>query len=199
MALPMVHLAAAYKWVADKPDLLNCPQYYLGAISPDAIHSRPDIVRNDKKKTHDITNQYIRQNLNDSFYIGYLVHILTDRIWVQYYIDNCPGLFDDNGKTVPSLYYNDADQVDYILYERLPYREYMFDMLKQSITIEVNGLLTNSEIEAWKQRTLHWFENESQWKNPIQHLTYEVVSHFIDTVSVKLDEAFNQYENFVYQ
>ena len=54
MSLPMVHLAVAYNWRSDDKNfkLHDDPDFYLGAISPDAIHARRDSTRDDKHKTH---------------------------------------------------------------------------------------------------------------------------------------------------
>ena len=207
MALPMVHLAVAYKWAANKA-VSNYPEYYLGAISPDAIHSRPDVTREDKSKTHLRINSRngefqktfeFMNNHTDPFSIGYVIHLLTDYFWIRYYVENFPGLFDENGKTIPAIYYNDTDQADYLLYEKLPYREYMWDMLKRSVSPDVDNLLIAEEIEAWKQRTLHWFEKECPHTDPILHLTYDKVCHFIDIAPAMINEALKINENIIYQ
>ena len=51
MALPMVHLLAAWAWAQDKPELKNNPDFYLGTLSPDAIHIRDG---NDKSRKNEI-------------------------------------------------------------------------------------------------------------------------------------------------
>ena len=209
MALPMVHLATAYEWSKKyNKAVFNSPEFYLGAISPDAIHSRPNADKDDKRKTHFYTNNktgdvqntvdFIK-NHKDPFSVGYAIHVLTDSIWVRYYVDNFPGLFDENGKTIPSLYYNDTDQVDYMLYEKLPYRQFMFDMMEKSTSPNLDDLLTSEEIEAWKQRTLHWFENDCPHTDPIKHLTYEKICYFINIAPAMLEEALKSNENIIYQ
>lgn len=55
MPLQMVHLAVAREYVkaaANAADLMDCPEFYLGIISPDAIHVRPGTGKNDKRITH---------------------------------------------------------------------------------------------------------------------------------------------------
>jgi len=216
MALPMVHLAVAYKWANNNGNnkaVFYSPEFYLGAISPDAIHSRPNINRDDKSKTHFYinsrrfdfnagmvsANEFLLQHSYDAFGIGYVVHAVTDYFWIRYFSENFPELFDENGKTIPELYYNDTDQVDYMLYAKLPYRQFMFDMMEKSVSPDLDGLLTKEEIEAWKQRTLHWFENECPSSEPIRILTYEKVCYFIDFAPAKVDEALKINENIIYQ
>ena len=45
MALSMVHLLLARAWARGHEAYLECPEFYLGAISPDAMHVR---FHNDK-------------------------------------------------------------------------------------------------------------------------------------------------------
>ena len=52
MALPMVHLHAAWLWAQDKPELRDNPDYYLGSISPDAIHVRDGSDKSRKNAFH---------------------------------------------------------------------------------------------------------------------------------------------------
>lgn len=40
MALSMVHLLVARRWAREREDLFSSAQFYLGAISPDAMHVR---------------------------------------------------------------------------------------------------------------------------------------------------------------
>ena len=40
MALSMVHLLLARRWARGHEEYLECPEFYLGAISPDAMHIR---------------------------------------------------------------------------------------------------------------------------------------------------------------
>jgi hypothetical protein len=51
MPLPMVHLAIAvraHELMGSEPT----PAFLLGSIAPDAIHMRPNATRDDKRKTH---------------------------------------------------------------------------------------------------------------------------------------------------
>lgn len=47
MPLPMVHLLTARRWAQNRPALRDCPEFYLGVIAPDAIHTRPGVNRDD--------------------------------------------------------------------------------------------------------------------------------------------------------
>lgn len=51
MPLPMVHLAVAHN-ILPNIDIAKPDMFYLGAISPDAIHMREGSTRQDKIRTH---------------------------------------------------------------------------------------------------------------------------------------------------
>lgn len=205
MALPMAHLMAAYGW-AEKYCLsaLHSPEFYLGSISPDAIHSRSSTNRSDKFITHlsckfnDYSNveKFLEEN-DGMFALGYAVHIVTDRLWSSFYRDNYKGLFDGNGKVIPAVYYNDTDQVDFMLYERSSLRVFLWDMLERSVSPELNGLLTSDEIERWKHRCMRYFNSgKSTWSDPVKYLTYDVVLGFISRVPEQINEVITHcYEN----
>ena len=50
MALLMVHLLVADLWAQGHPEYLDSPEYYLGAISPDAIHIDRAVPRSLRKR-----------------------------------------------------------------------------------------------------------------------------------------------------
>ena len=52
MPLPMVHFCTARECVHDISTLIDCPEFYLGSISPDAIHMRPGADKFSKRITH---------------------------------------------------------------------------------------------------------------------------------------------------
>lgn len=107
MANTIAHLAVAKELLEKEPNLVqNRRAYYLGILAPDTITSKPNAVKEDKKRVH------LRENIRDAlwlepdqmaifmervrefvqvhivdetdedqrdFNIGYLVHLLTDK------------------------------------------------------------------------------------------------------------------------
>lgn len=206
MSLPMVHLAVAYNWRSDDKNfkLHDDPDFYLGAISPDAIHARRDSTRDDKHKTHlDVSRgNYGRiverfwDSDSSAFAAGYGLHILTDRVWVEFYRERFPELFDASGKVRADQYYNDTDQVDFMLYDRLPYRKKLWKLLEKAepkdFCLAGNNapLLTADEIKWWKNRTMNWFNSgKSQRDGEIKYLTYDAITYFISIAPKKIDDA----------
>jgi len=52
MPLPMVHLGVAYNIIESGFNVSDLPSFYLGVISPDAIHMRQNANKLDKHRTH---------------------------------------------------------------------------------------------------------------------------------------------------
>ena len=52
MALQMVHLLTARLWALAHAEYRDCPEFYLGAISPDAIHIRDGNDKSHKNEIH---------------------------------------------------------------------------------------------------------------------------------------------------
>jgi hypothetical protein len=173
MPLPMVHLAIAvrtHELIGSEP----ISAFLLGSIAPDAIHMRPNTTRSDKQRTHllsdasDPEDRCIGQLLDRyrakgpealDFVEGYVVHILTDRVWTE----TVPELL---RRQLPaamphaerrSLYYQETDQVDFDLYHQMPWRPTVWALLAQARPIDFEPFLTADEIARWRDRTLDWF------------------------------------------
>lgn len=199
MPLPMIHLAVAREYAIENIILLDCPEYYLGSISPDAIHMRVNIQKNDKEITHLFAEgdlwranviEFIRKNkfkTNYDFILGYGIHILTDIIWSETLYKKFELEYKKDPAPVQDIrwaYYNDTDKLDFKLYEELEWRQKVWELLKRAKAIGIEGILNSDEIDAWKNRTLHWFDKgESQHKNPIKYINLEDVIEFIQKAS----------------
>ncbi len=210
-------------------------QFYLGSIAPDAIHMRPGSSRMDKDMTHlllfrlrngemkfseippeDVEETtmllltYLSGQRHDedfSFYLGYVLHILTDLYWAKtlssafmkaYYSD--PNPLQDRRMA----YYNDTDQLDFALYQTCSWRREVWEDLAVARgldvkKIELKGmdvaeasrpfLPSADEINQWNKRTLHWYDTgSSQHKNPIRYMNLEELKAFILEAAEKLWE-----------
>jgi len=215
MPLPMVHLNIAKNIVELGFNDIDLSQFYLGIISPDAIHMRQNADRNDKNKTHLIPEnkkwteinevdyynfifEYLELNKNNvdkSFLWGYLIHILTDMYWTcnvytefkQKYINDVSPIQDER-----MAYYNDTDILDQILYNECDWRKNIWLILEKSSCLDFLGLLTENEIKLWKERTLHWYdEGKSKHKNPIKYITKIDIQNFIISFSKIIHKRIN--------
>ena len=207
MALPMTHLLCAHRYaLLHAPELYHTPEFYLGSIAPDAIHMREGNTPEDKRVSHllargirraeeymPLVRDFLARYNNASekaraLAFGYGLHVVTDRIWVDYYCENCPELLDDEGKTIKERYYNDTDQVDFLLWQKDKARPFLWEMLKAAEAYDT-ARLTSEEIDGWRYRTLDYFEGkESEHRNEIRYLTEERVKKFIDSSDLRLDE-----------
>jgi hypothetical protein len=196
MPLPMVHLTIAvrtHELIGSEPT----PAFLLGSIAPDAIHMRPNTTRGDKQRTHlvssasDPEDQQIcrlldryrtRGNEAIDFAEGYVAHVLVDRAWTE----SVPELL--RGRlpaAMPhaerrSLYYQEADQIDFDLYHQMPWRPTVWALLAQARPIDFEPLLAADEIARWRDRTLNWFESLKQEPmiEPV-YVTAAVVQAFV--------------------
>lgn len=195
MPLPMVHLGVA-KLLADKMNIENICDFYLGAIAPDGIYTREGFTREQKLKNHlipedrprtvsDILN-FIKEHrdfTDRSFILGYAVHVLTDQLYNESVWENYVDRYNADPCPIQDrtwAYYNDTDIVDFELYAKADWRAKVWDCLEKSRGVTVDGYITADEAEKWRDRTLHWYDSgESEHKNPVRYITYEDEVEFI--------------------
>ena len=107
MSNTIAHLAVAKELLEKNPNLIqNQRAYYLGILAPDTIASKPDAVKEEKKRVHlrenirdaewlepgqmsifmDRVREFVREYILEEkeedqrdFNMGYLVHLLTDK------------------------------------------------------------------------------------------------------------------------
>ncbi|HOB09908.1 MAG TPA: zinc dependent phospholipase C family protein [Limnochordia bacterium] len=211
MPLQMVHLAVAREYVkaaANAADLMDCPEFYLGIISPDAIHVRPGTGKNDKRITHlyaegDLWRanvvDFIKKNkaeANYAFILGYGIHILTDIIWHDTFYTGFKQKYEQDPAPIQDetwAYYNDTDQLDFLLYHEMAWRPRVWELLKTAKAVDVNGILSSEEVDAWRNHTMRWLDKgESHHKNPIRYISKADVMEFIqlagETIRRDLDD-----------
>jgi len=193
----MVHLCTAREYAHDISAIINCPEFYLGSISPDAIHMRKDANWQNKRITHlhadgehwkDNVLDFLRQNKaksNYKFLLGYGIHILTDILWnetiysefkIKYERDSAPT------QDITWAYYNDTDQLDFELYKKIHWREEVWNLLEKAKPFDIDDILSAEEIKAWNERTLHWYDSGSSYhKHPIKYISYKDITDFAQT------------------
>ena len=206
MPLPMVHLSVAENLKNENVD--KTAEYYLGAISPDAVHMREDYKREHKTASHfaiknvgtaeklaeflEILNGTQEKDRKD-FLKGYLVHILTDKLWLDtlykdiylknYQLDKAP-LQDER-----MAYYNDTDQIDYMLYEKMPGRKEIFTKLENAKIFGIEGIVRAENVYLWRKRNITWFNKECDHKNPVKYIKYDEVLSFASFAAAEIDKV----------
>ena len=139
MPLPMVHLDIARRIIDLGYKVHKIPQFYLGIISPDAIHMRKDSNRIHKNDTHLIPEgktwinveekEYFifmknffsknLENVDNDFLRGYGLHIITDMMWSKQVYTYFEKKFENDPSPVQDLrmaYYNDTDILDQVIF-----------------------------------------------------------------------------------
>ncbi len=204
MPLPIVHLGVAKEMIG-KLDITDISAYYLGSISPDAVHMRKNFKREDKKVSHlhstdmesrkNNAKNFILNNLSNphhDFYCGYGVHVLTDIFWDETIYSIFKSRYIEDKTPVQDerwAYYNDTDKLDFELYNKYEYRPEIWNYLSGSKAIGIDGLVSADEVSAWNNRTLHWFDSgESQHKNPIKYIFYDELIDFFKETAIKIYE-----------
>jgi hypothetical protein len=199
MPLPMIHLSIAQHMSATAPHCAS-PDFLLGSIAPDAIHTRPGSSRADKDVTH-LTPPgerfcdeaaivaLVRQYKASDFALGYAAHLLADNLWMPAIIDpwRAQVSVTEGSPTERELYYQDTDQIDFNIYRAAAWRPAVWDALAQAEAPDLAPLLSAGEIDAWRSRTLHWFEDSS--KEPgiaPQHITDAMAQDFIQAASEQI-------------
>lgn len=205
MALTMVHLLVAELWARRHPEYLDSPEYYLGAISPDAMHIR---FRDDKSRKDEF-HLYNWQSLHREpvvaywrerrapFDIGYGVHVLTDCQWVPRYRDAFPGIILPNGRLNTEIYYNDTFVTDFALMDEIPRLRDLLDVLEAATPPEDHPLLTAGEFDAWRRVNLDAYRGECPRHDPVTFITPGYVKRFaeesIDLIEAIHGEAFGEH------
>lgn len=166
--------------------------YYTGSIAPDAIHSRVGFVRADKKHTH------LRDNIPDDdfhekenlsifhsrisdliekckcceeyldFHRGYLVHLLTDELFVLNIRRDFTEQMKERGvATSDREYYTsivtDMNRIDFLLIEDYEGIDEIKVSLENAKDIAMEGLLSKQEIRDSRNWVINrYFSNRNK-------------------------------------
>ncbi len=188
MALPMVHLLMAWEWAQDKPELRENPDYYLGAISPDAIHIRDGDDKSHKNEVHlnnwrtpdpDAVLRYWMRH-SSPFDIGYGIHVLLDGQWAVEFRRRFPEMLLPNGKPNPEIYYNDTCVTDFRLNRESPHAAFLMDMVARGRAPGNHPLLTLQEFEGWRRETIAFYQRPCPKDDPVRYLDAAYVRGFMN-------------------
>ena len=181
MALSMVHLLLARSWARGHEAYLECPEFYLGAISPDAMHVR----------FH--ADKYWRERFTP-FDVGYGIHALTDGYWVPSVKRDFPDFVDPaRDALIPALYYNDVRQTDFRLYAEHPDRPRIFALLRQAVPPRDHPMLTAAELAQWRDDQFAFYEGPCPHDAPVRHVDSAYVEGFIDRMVPEFDRIMRRY------
>ncbi|MGI6239629.1 MAG: hypothetical protein ACOYI5_08395 [Christensenellales bacterium] len=196
MAGSIIHLLAARAWARERPELADCPEFYLGAIAPDAVHVRAGVGKAEKQATHlgnhgkfDVKPlaDYARTR-KSAFDVGYLVHLLTDPFWVAAY-KQLPGLLKADGHTNPDVYYPEMERTERALLDPA-----LLAMLKAARAPGDHPLFTANEIAAWRDRTVAHYLAIAGDGRTSAHLTVSFVNAFVARAGAYLSDMMRRFD-----
>lgn len=187
MALPMVHLLAARIWAQDKPELRENPDYYLGAISPDAIHIRDGDDKSHKNEVHLDNWRYPHpervleywQERRAPFDIGYGIHVLLDGQWAVNFRSRFPEMLLPDGRPDTRIYYNDTVITDFALHRESPHTSFFWEMLKNGVAPADHPQLRLHEFEGWRRDTLAFYDRPCPMNGPVRFINQNYIQSFL--------------------
>ena len=195
----------------------NLPQFYLGNIAPDAVHSRVNYISDYKKDSHlcpsdekwgmiSNTDEWITNvirfldshisSVNHDFAIGYCCHILADiyqyiALWLPFnekYADVI-----DNGIIVNQML-KETNMIDIELALTYEKRDIFWSYIQQSVGVDLPGIICAADVEKQKDSILSlWYiDKERQDLASNEIVTVESIMSFIknavDSITLYLQE-----------
>ena len=200
MALMMVHLLAADLWAQGHAEYRDSAEYFLGAVSPDAIHVRDHDDKSHKDEIHLYNWRSLHREPVETYWkahhtafdIGYGVHVLTDCQWVQRYIARLPGLLQPDGKPKIDIYYNDTFVTDFLLYDKYPRLREILDMLEVAEAPSDHPLLTHYEFDEWRKLMVKAYREECPKHDPVRFIDVPYVEAFVASAIPLIDEIYGE-------
>jgi hypothetical protein len=210
MAGLATHLIVAREVVQLLPEdtIHNIGQFYSGSIAPDAIHAREGFVRADKKHTHlrdnipddvfhekentrlfhkRITNlilKYRGEKEYIDFFRGYLVHLLTDELFVlsirREFTEKMKQLGIASGdKEYYAYIVTDMNRNDFLLVENYEGIKEIRHHLENVEDIAIGKLLSKDEIHASRDWVINrYFSKPNQVEQPV-YISYSRMLEFV--------------------
>ena len=202
MALLMVHLLVAERWAQAHEEYLNCPEFYLGVIAPDASYIRDGNDKSHKNEIH--LNNWNEPHPEDvltywkehhtPFDIGYGIHVLTDAQWAPLFRITFPDILHPDGTVRTEIYYNDTFSTDYKLYRECG-GERLFGLADQGLPPENHPMLSREVFEAWKRMMVDEYKQHTEPTKPIVFIDRAYVEKFIEDSQKLLNETYRRYEH----
>ncbi len=200
MALTMVHLLAAERWAQAHPEYRTSPEFYLGAISPDAIHIRDHDDKSHKDEIH-LHNWQSPHPLEVEAYwrarpapfdIGYGVHVLTDAQWVPRYKERLKGMLLPDGRLDVRIYYRDSWVTEFRLYRSSARLRELVALLENARVPGDHPLLTARELDEWRRLTVQTYRGECPKEGEPAFVTEAYVLSFVEDCVPLIEETWRQ-------
>ena len=209
----MIHLSVAYRLVREHgyPD---SPDFFLGAIAPDAIHSRKNRTVEDKQRSHffdrgkrkfleeearAVLGGHLQNGDLAAFTSGYMVHLFTDVEWNRSVYWPFREKIREEGLNAEcdSLYYADCDRIDADLYDSSSWRSLVWDRLYAAEPRDFPPLLSAAEIGSWRTRVTGWFDLRPELRNGTpKRITNAVADGFLAAAAPGVAKMMSEFDCF---
>lgn len=211
MAGVIVHLAVADS-TFERLGVENTAEYYTGNIAPDCIHSRKNYEREMKKHTHlrdrirdwdfvlpenqkifqqrmdGFVEKYCRHEKNHDLYLGYLVHLITDEMFMKTIRLECAEAAEKVGiKQTDKRFFDfmmrEINGSDSITAKKFHFKNDPVKLLKSAQGSFIEDYIYPEEIidsENWIKE--NFFSGKEPFEPPV-YVTYERILRFIEETS----------------
>lgn len=191
----MIHEKVAYN-IAKKIKELDNKEFYLGALSPDVVNVNGFASKKERWTSHirdkdlnkwrlNIINFYKKEqnNYNKCFLTGYLIHILTDIVFDDYfYLDVTSKMKSDNNLNDPHPYFLKC--MDEYAKENIELNFFLEikEKLKNPTYYDILNI-TKEELKSWTEKKLNEqittkIENKYIDDELITELTSKVIDEY---------------------
>lgn len=209
MAGTVMHLVIADR-LLEQLNIQNPALFYCGNLAPDAIMGHPNYKRDMKTHTHfkdgqkpfefrikdnqdiyferlmDFADTFLnKQDINYELYLGYIVHILVDELYLlNYYEDFLKELESQNisfsNMEFAEKFISDVDEVDWELVRNYEFSHPMPDILLSENEYEIPGWIENSAIRNSKNFIIHKNFVTHHDRQPLKVTTHKRNADFIE-------------------
>lgn len=202
MALLMVHLLVAQRWAQAHAEYRDCPEFYLGAISPDAIYIRDGKDKSHKDEIH--LNNWLAphpeevlaywRGHHEPFDVGYGIHVLTDAQWAPHFRACFPEILYPDGKVRTEIYYGDTFATDYALYRERD-GERLFGLVEKGRAPEDHPKLPHYAFDEWRKMMVEEYRTQRRPTGPVRLIDRAFVERFIEDSQQLLNDTYGRYEH----
>lgn len=200
MAYMMVHLLVARRWAEGHPEYRDDPDFFYGAISPDAIHVRDGNDKSHKNEIHlnnwgtlheqDVLDYWRARR--SPFDVGYGVHVLTDAQWVPRYKQRLRGLFKPDGTLDIDFYFRENIATDFALRDETHGIDALLNLIERGHTPEDHPLLTAHEISCWREIMVRAYRGDCPKPGVSRYVTPAYVREFVEDSIPLIDAVYGK-------
>ncbi len=211
MAGTATHLAVADKIyeILGNGIIKNLPLFYSGNIAPDAIHTKLNYQRADKKRTHltegilnsdfqnpdmlvlfhqrmneFINTYYAKEDIYADLYLGYIVHLITDELFNIHIREQFVTSMKKEGieQENPEFFkriIRDIESIDHIVVKQYPYKHDVRSNLEQVWDYEIKDYVGTDELNRSKKWVIDTYLNGNTSVEQTLYYDYDSTYRFI--------------------